>query len=838
MGSGSAKAWRTAAGAMLAVWLASCGGSGSGKAAPPGGSTGGSRADAGAPKAGSGGAPQTGTGGAPQTGSGGAPHAGTGGAPQGGNGGAPQTQHDPRDAAADTGAAAGAASSDFATFLANAAHTGFVDDDTLVPPLRRLWKVSLGAPVYSYPLVAGDRVYVVTGQTDTTPARLLAFERLTGAPAWLADLPKSTYVNLAYENGRVFAVDTQGEIDSLTQVVTAAPFLRAFDAGTGALDWQMRGDLNQPFQAAPPVALNGTLYTTRSGGPGTPMLYAYDETSGQVRWSAAFQNGSFAVSTDGIFTYDACGNTIAVGLDGAAKWSDPDAGACYPAGTSVLFDHTLYESPERVSSVRVDARTGMKLGTSAGSRSIPAFGHGLEVDTMGQTMQAVSTATGVKAWTFMGEGSLAPALIVGGTVYAASAIGTISAIDATTGQVTWSDSTGDPFSGIAAAHGVLVVPAANDLIAYGPAGPGSDAGVRDYGGKTPCPWSLVHHPSVAGVATPTGIALADFDEDGKLDIVLPSWGPFGGGGVTVFLGTGDGSFQPLQDMSDFNNGTQVVGAADLDGDGTPDVVSATTNEDDGGPNVRVTFLKADASYRSFTNYTVGQSPVAMVLADLDGNGRPDLVVADYADGFRVLLNQGKGVLAKPVAYAAGQAAKSIALADLTGDGKPDLVFGTEGNSPAVQVFPGKGNGTFGAPLASAALDAAGELALGDVNGDGKLDVAVATGNVQILLGKGDGTFAPATTIEGGASVSGVALADVDLDGRLDLVVTNINSDTVRIFFGNGDGTFQETQTFATTLYPTFPTVTDLNGDGRPDIITVDMQGDTTTVLLGACGSRP
>jgi hypothetical protein len=231
----------------------------------------------------------------------------------------------------------------------------------------------------------------------------------------------------------------------------------------------------------------------------------------------------------------------------------------------------------------------------------------------------------------------------------------------------------------------------------------------------------------------------------------------------------------------------------------------------------------------------------MVLADLDGNGRPDLVLADAADGFRVLLNQGKGTFGSPVAYDSGQGALSVALGDFTGDGKPDVVLGVNNPQNTIQIFPGKGNGTFGAPLTTAVDGWPTALALGDVNGDGKLDIVLPMGDVEILLGKGDGTFAAATTMAAGGSASGVAVGDLDLDGHVDLVVTEqtlTNSDSVRIYFGNGDGTFLGTDTFATDPYPNMPVITDLNGDGRPDIVTCDSTGGTTTLLLGACGALP
>jgi len=725
----------------------------------------------------------------------------------------------------------GTNSTDFTTFLANAAHTNFIDDDTLVPPLRRLWTAPLDGPAGSYPLVVGDLVYVTTSSSDTANARVLAFNRLTGAPAWNAELPTARAAQLAYDGGRLFVVDASGRS-------SATRLIRAFQATTGALAWQVQAAASSQFESSPPVARGGILYASDSGSAAGPTLYAHDEATGAVLWSTPFTSGTFAVSGDGLFAFDGCGTSAAVRLDGTPGWLPAlDAGFCYPPGTPVLVDHTLYEALRRpYTNVRVDTRTGAAIGTFGGDRLSPAFGHGLEVDALGKSLQAVSTATGANAWTFTVEGDLAtPALIAGGTVFVASSIGTVYAIDAATGQLAWSENMGSALAGVgmAAAHGVLVVPAGNDLIAYAPAGAAEDAGSHDDGGQPTCHWTLAHDidPSVPGVAMPTGMVVADFNNDGKRDVALSSWADFDDS-VTLFFGAGDGTFQGVSQGPSFSYGTQAVAAADLDGDGVPDVVSASTNGSAGHPNVKVSLNKGDGTLRSPTDLSVGTAPSALALGDLDGNGRADLVVA-HANGFSVLLNQGKGTFGTPVGYARGEVGVSVALGDFTGDGKLDVLLGS--NDPVnLQVFPGKGNGTFGSPSTVAIDGWPLELALADINADGKLDVAVATGDVQILIGKGNGTFAPATTLSGGPGVSGVALGDVDVDGHVDLVVTNELSGSVRILFGDGHGAFAGTDTFATGLDPIQPVITDINGDGRPDILTADVVGDDVTLLLGAC----
>jgi|GEM_PF-6598598 len=721
-------------------------------------------------------------------------------------------------------------SSEFTTFLANPAHTNFIEDAALVPPLRQLWRMSLGQPL-SYPLVVGDFIYVTVAATDTLPTRLLTFDRLTGAPAWSANLGEATFGDLAYENGRVFEVDRgSNAMPGMT--------IRTFNATSGALEWQVPMDPTLMLDGQPPVAFGGTLYTT---GFGTALtLFAHDEASGALKWSAASAGGLPAASAEGVFAFDACGNGTAINHDGSSKWkqgSEP----CYPSGTAVLFEHTLYETLESASSdALVDTRTGKALGTFVSNTS-PAFGHGIELTNDGDTLQATSLLSGTKAWTFTPEGDLlAPGFIVSGTVFVGSSLGTIYALDATTGKLAWSENTGSAFAtlgqshfGIAAAHGTLVVTAGEDLIAYGPASPQSDAPVRKYGGPDSCPWSFVHASVAPGAPDVRSMVVADFNNDNKLDLALASKGPFGGGGVNVRLGVGDGTFTALQEMWPFFSGASALASADLDADGMVDVVAAGADEGEGATNVRVMLNNGDGTFKKPTDYVVGRGPLDLALGDLDGQGGPDLVVGD-GTGLRVLLSTGKGTFGTPVPYAIGEA-KSLALGDLNNDGKADLVLGTV-TPLAVQVLLGQGDGTFAAPLVTPVDGWPMSLALGDVDGNGKQDLIVATGEVTILSGQGDGTFAQPVILPAGSSVEGVALGDIDLDGFADLVVTNYLSASTRLFFGKGDGTFEGRVAFAVGTFPTLPAIADFNADGRPDVITCDVNAASLSVLLGACAT--
>jgi hypothetical protein len=251
--------------------------------------------------------------------------------------------------------------------------------------------------------------------------------------------------------------------------------------------------------------------------------------------------------------------------------------------------------------------------------------------------------------------------------------------------------------------------------------------------------------------------------------------------------------------------------------------------------------------------------MSVAISDVNGDGHPDLVAANYCDyvhsscsggfgpgGVSVLLGDGKGSFAPAVSYSSGgESAFSLAISDVNGDGHPDLVvanFCQSGNCNGVGqvgVLLGIGDGTFQAPVSYASggytPNSGIFVAVGDVNGDGHPDLVVATicqssnncnaGGVNVLLGNGNGTFQSAVTYgSGGVHANSLAVADVNGDGHADVVVANrCNSKScsgvVSVLLGSGDGTLQTAQNFASAGNTAWSVaVADVNGDGMPDLL--------------------
>ena len=323
------------------------------------------------------------------------------------------------------------------------------------------------------------------------------------------------------------------------------------------------------------------------------------------------------------------------------------------------------------------------------------------------------------------------------------------------------------------------------------------------------------------LATPGGDVFTgttgDFNNDGKVDVVVAA-----GLTLDVLIGDGTGFFSQAQTYPPIN---YPFVASDLNGDGNLDIVSATTTAHD----VTITaFLgNGDGSFGAPVNSlsTINGDPSRAVVADFNGDHKPDVAVAQYpgdrtADGsVLVFLGNGDGTFSAPVGYFAGAFPFRAMAEDFNNDSKMDLVVSS---SAGIAILLGNGNGTFQPATFLTVPPESNVFSVADVNGDGKLDLIGSNGvQVQVFLGNGDGTFQALAPMSSPSFVTLVDVADLNGDGIPDLVWVNGLPDLpqVNVSLGNGDGTF------ASSIVAAAPrvgialiTLADFNNDKKTDLL--------------------
>lgn len=333
--------------------------------------------------------------------------------------------------------------------------------------------------------------------------------------------------------------------------------------------------------------------------------------------------------------------------------------------------------------------------------------------------------------------------------------------------------------------------------------------------------------------------------------------------VPTFHGTGGIASTSFKQKVDFSTGSnpQCIAVSDVDGDRKLDIITANT-----GANsfsiLRNSTFGPDISTASFVEqvgFATGSNPISLAIGDIDGDGKPDLASVSansLVNTVSVLRNtSATGIItsssfAAKVDFAVGKYPYAVAIADLDNDGKPELIVANH-DSNTISVLhntnrsSGISSSTFGSKVDFPTGGYPSAVVVGDMNGDGKTDIAVAntiSNNVSVfcnraLTGRIDfSSLAPKVDFAVGYAPTTIVIADIDGDGKPDLAAGNQGGNSVSVLRNTGTlgiisgASFVPSVSFSVGMSPYGLAVGDVDGDCKPDLATANYGSNSVSVL--------
>ena len=362
-------------------------------------------------------------------------------------------------------------------------------------------------------------------------------------------------------------------------------------------------------------------------------------------------------------------------------------------------------------------------------------------------------------------------------------------------------------------------------------------------------------PFIAGQG-PVWVSISDFNLDEKPDLAVAN---SGSDNASILLNTTPtgGTTPTFATKVDFPTGDQPfsVSIGDFNLDEKPDLAVANLNSNTASVLLNTTPTGAPTpTFATKVDFPTGTGPYSVSMGDINGDGKPDLAVANFnSNTASILLNttatgDPTPTFATKVDFPTGNSPRSVSMGDINGDGKPDLAVANF-NSNDVSILvnttaTGAPTPTFATQVPFPTGNSPRSVSMGDINGDGKPDLAVANYNsntASILLnttatGAPTPTFAPQVPFPTGNKPRSVSMGDINGDGKPDLATANSVNATASILL-NTTPTGAPTPTFATKVdfppagNPASVSIGDINLDGKPDLATANAFTNTASILL-------